>query len=565
MKPLALVALSSAVLGACAPGRSAAPAPAPVPVTAPEPAPTPAEMPSTPPAPAAPTAGPAAGAAREAARNWQLLDPATDRVPGTGAERALRELLATRKPARTVVVAVIDGGVDTAHADLRANLWRNPKEVAGNRKDDDNNGYADDVYGWNFIGGRDGRSVNHDTYEVTRLHAQCTGAAAAASALPLPPAERARCAEIAADFNRRRGEAEQQITQVRAIAGALERATPALRRAVGTDSLTVANVTALQATAPDVQRARQLFLQLAASGITPADIAEAQTQLEPQLQYGLNPAFDPRPIVGDAAANLAERRYGNADVTGPDAGHGTHVAGIIGAVRGNGAGIDGVAPAVRIMAVRAVPNGDERDKDVANAIRYAVDNGAHVINMSFGKGYSPGKAAVDAAAKYADERGVLIVHAAGNDGADLSKSPSFPVRRYATGGAAKNWIEVGASSWKGGDSLAAPFSNYGRAEVDVFSPGVDIMSTVPGGGYDRESGTSMAAPVVSGVAALLMAYYPSLTAADVKRIILESATRYATQQVVAPGDGGSVPFAQLSTTGAVVNAYEAVKRAESIR
>jgi subtilisin family serine protease len=426
---------------------------------------------------------------------------------------------------------------------------------------------VDDVRGWNFIGGRDGRAVNYDTYEVTRLHARCTGGAAAAR-MPAPSAaERAQCPAIAAEFTRRRQEADQQLPQVRSISNALARVLPVLRQAVGGDSLTPARVSALpQSTTPDVQQARQLYLQLAAAGITPAAVQEAQEELEARVQFNLNTAFDPRPLVGDSAASTTDRRYGNADVTGPDAKHGTHVAGIIAAVRGNGVGVDGVAPAVRIMGVRAVPNGDERDKDVANAIRYAVDNGAQIINMSFGKGFSPNKALVDAAVKYADAKGVLMVHAAGNDGADVSKTPNFPNDAYASGGEARGWIEVGASSWQGLDSLAAPFTNYGRPQVDVFAPGVDILSTVPGGGYERQDGTSMAAPVVSGVAALLMSYYPSLTAADVKRIILESATRYPDQPVVKPGAGeGTVPFGTLSATGGVVNAYEAVRRAETTR
>jgi subtilisin family serine protease len=243
---------------------------------------------------------------------------------------------------------------------------------------------------------------------------------------------------------------------------------------------------------------------------------------------------------------------------GPDASHGTHVTGIIGAARGNGIGMDGVASSVQIMTVRTVPDGDERDKDVANAIRYAVDNGAQIINMSFGKAYSPRKALVDAAVRYADERGVLMVHAAGNDGEDLEIEASFPTRDYEDGGQAANWIEVGAADWKVA-GLAAPFSNYGSTSVDVFAPGVDILSTVPGSEFDREDGTSMAAPVVTGVAALLMAYFPDLTAADVKSILLESSVKHGDRSVPRPGTGEPVPFGTLSVTGGVVNAYEAVR------
>jgi subtilisin family serine protease len=210
--------------------------------------------------------------------------------------------------------------------------------------------------------------------------------------------------------------------------------------------------------------------------------------------------------------------------------------------------------------VRTVPDGDERDKDVANAIRYAVDNGAHVINMSFGKGYSPRKELVDEAIRYADERGVLMIHAAGNDGENVDSVANYPNPVYADGGRAQNWITVGAANWAV-DSLAAVFSNYGAREVDVFAPGVAILSTVPGSEFEREDGTSMAAPVVTGVAALLMAYFPDLTAAGVRRILLDSAVPYGSRSVPRPGTGEPVPFGDLSVTGGVVNAYQAVRMA----
>ena len=558
MKQLVLIALSAISLSACSSGRPM-----------PDPAPAPVQQPQavdTTPAPApAPSPAAAVPVNREAPRNWQLLDPGADRVPGISVERAERELLAGRQPRRSVVVAVIDGGVDTAHVDLRSNLWLNPKETAGNGRDDDGNGYVDDVRGWNFIGGPDGKDVRWDTLELTRLYALCQKGTTASSRDSLPAAERQRCPEIIADYQQERSEAEQTLGNIRAAGDALDRSVQILRQALGTDSLTTASVTAFRPATPDATTARRIYLQLAANGITPTLVAEAREELEGRLEYGLNPQFEPRGIVGDDYLNVAERRYGNRDVMGPDADHGTHVAGIIGAVRGNSVGIDGVAPSVRIMSVRTVPDGDERDKDVANAIRYAVDNGAHIINMSFGKGYSPQKAAVDAAVKYADSRGVLMVHAAGNDGENVDQEPSFPTPIYLDGGSPKHWIEVGASSWKGADSLAALFSNYGKSRVDVFAPGEDILSTMPGGEYERQSGTSMAAPVVSGLAALLMSHYPTLSAADVKRVILESATRYPDQLVVRPGaPGEKVPFASLSATGGIVNAYAAIRLAEDM-
>ena len=218
------------------------------------------------------------------------------------------------------------------------------------------------------------------------------------------------------------------------------------------------------------------------------------------------------------------------------------------------------------MAVRAVPDGDERDPDVAAAIRYAVNNGAQIINMSFGKDYSPNKSAVDSAVAYAESKGVLLVHAAGNDGKSLETEPSFPNATLRSGAVAANWLEVGASSWKGLASLAAEFSNYGNTRVDLFAPGADILSTLPGGTTGRESGTSMAAPVVSGVAALLMAYFPELSALDVKRIIIESVRKMPELDVAKPGEGDArIKFGALSRTGGVIDAYAAVKLALSRR
>jgi subtilisin family serine protease len=498
----------------------------------------------------------------EAPRNWQLLDESVDGIPGIGAERAMRELLAGKTPKRTVLVAIIDNGIDTAHVDLKANLWTNPKEVAGNGKDDDNNGFVDDIHGWNFIGGKDGQDVHFDTFEVTRQYAACHGGDAASGQPKITDA--AKCAQIDADYNKQRSELEGNVQNYRQIDTMLGKLVPILKQAAMTDSLTPDRVRATRATSPELTQARQIFLNLAAQGATPEVISDGLKSLEGQLKYSLNPAYNPRAIVGDKYTDPSEHHYGNSDVMGQDAKHGTHVAGIIGALRGNGIGIDGIAPAVKFMMIRTVPDGDERDKDVANAIRYATENGAQIISMSFGKPYSPYKSAVDDAIKFADSHGVLMVHAAGNDGADLSKGKNFPTPAYTGGGRPMNWIEVGASSWKGGDDLAATFSNYSQTEVDVFAPGVDILSTVPGNNYERDSGTSMAAPVVSGLAALIMDFYPNLSASDVRKIIVSSVSKFSDQMVKRPGGNDQVTFGSLSVSGGIVNAYNALKMAEAM-
>jgi subtilisin family serine protease len=519
-------------------------------------------------APAAPPAAPAPGApgagevaltgflpAMEMAPDrWWMLDPETDGVAGAAVDRAYRELLADRQPARTVVVAIIDSGVDTTHVDLRPVLWRNVGEVGDTGRDDDGNGYADDVRGWNFIGGPDGRNVDVDTYEVARLYAACQAVAGGPSPV--------NCDRIAADLDEKRAETEQTLPQIRQMAQVADMIWPILESQVRGE-LTVERVRAVQSGRRDVMQAREIYLNLAEYGITRELIHREVERLERLLEYGLDPAFDPRHIVGDNYEDVTERFYGNSDVVGPDAAHGTGVAGIVAAVRDNDSPVSGIAGAARIMTIRAVPNGDERDKDVANAIRYAVDNGAHIINMSFGKPYSPQKEAVDAAVRYADERGVLLINAAGNDAHDLGQEATFPSRFFLDGDTARHWIQVGASSWHGGDRLAAVFSNWGRDHVHVFAPGVDILSTAPDNGYEAASGTSFAAPVVSGLAALLMSYFPELDAADVRRILMESATPLAERAVRLPGDEDSPMglFGDLAQAGGIVNAFEAVRLA----
>ncbi|HEX9106380.1 MAG TPA: S8 family serine peptidase [Longimicrobiales bacterium] len=511
---------------------------------------------------------PAEAAPATSPQNWWLLDPVQNHVPGIAAERAFTELLAGKKPQRSVVVAIIDSGIDTAHADLHGFLWTNPKETPGS--DGDGDGLLGDVRGWDYIGGPGGRDVGQDTYEVTRQYAALRARFETAKADTLSGQARADYAlyrKYKQEVERKRADAQSEQTQLEQLAPAVERATAILRQALGADSLTPENVQKLQSPRNDVTMARGMYLQMLGAGISPEEVLRGQAEVKNDLAYHLNPDFDPRAIVGDNYADVNQRAYGNTDVTGPDPMHGTNVAGIVLGVPGNREQLADGSPAVRIMVLRAVPDGDERDKDIANAIRYAADHGANIISMSFGKDISPQKAAVDDAVKYADSKGVLLVHAAGNDASNLDTSPDFPSRVFLSGGQASDWIEVGASSWRGLDRLAAPFSNYSRSRVDLFAPGVDIYSTLPGNAHGRLSGTSMATPVVSGVAALLMAYFPTLTAAQVKQILMSTTTNYASQTVARPGEGGSsgsVRFGELSASGGVVNAYNAVKAAQAM-
>jgi len=501
-------------------------------------------------------------------QRWQHLDQKADGVPGISTDRAYRELLAGRTPT-PVLVAVIDSGIDSAHVDLKPILWRNTREIAGNGRDDDRNGYADDVRGWSYLGGKDGRNVDIENLEATRIYAQGRSRYEGKKRDDFSKKEQtsfdlyetAKTAHLKA-----RTEAETIVPRIEQLLAIVGPAADALRQRSGGAALDSAALRQAAREQPAVPGVPQLYTLVHRQQAPGADLVlvrlrDALASLKNKLDVQLNPDYNGRAVVGDDPTNLKQRAYGNADSQGPDAGHGTHCAGIIGAVRGNNLGMEGVADAVRIMSVRAVPNGDERDKDVANAIRYAVDNGAQIISMSFGKDFSPHKAAVDEAMRYADKKGVLLVHAAGNDSRDLDASPNnFPSSNYLDGQPIPNLITVGASSRLNTADLAASFSNYGPQHVDVFAPGVAIYSTVPGGGYDLKSGTSMACPVVAGLAAVLKAYFPTLTAAQLKSCILTSAVPYHTQ-VSKPGTKTMVDFATLSRTGGIVNLYTAVQLA----
>ncbi|MAL16599.1 MAG: peptidase S8 [Balneola sp.] len=500
-----------------------------------------------------------------AAETWHLTPANSTPYYGTGVEKAYAELLADKAPGEKVIVAIIDSGTDIEHEDLEANVWVNEDEIPGNRTDDDGNGYVDDVYGWNFIGGPDGSHVNKDTYELTRLYSKLSNKYMGMSKDSVSEEnleEYEYYQEIEEAYNRRVEQNNRNLNQVGQSAQAILFAKQTLNVS-NIDSVSTEDLQISEGDTQQMQQAKQIMSYLLNNGATESDISELQEyyeHLQGLANYGLNPDFNPRDIVGDDYDDLRNRFYGNNDVIGPTSDHGTHVAGIVGAIRDNNLGATGIAD-IELMILRTVPDGDERDKDVANAIRYAAENGARVINMSFGKGYSPRKFYVDDAIRYADSVGVLMISGSGNGSENVDSTDSYPTRYYDDGGFATNYLRVGASSWQSDSMLVASFSNYGKENVDIFAPGVDVYSTYPNNEYKMESGTSMASPVVAGVAALIMSYYPELSATEVKSIILETVTK-VDQVVYKPGTQEGIPFSQLSSTGGIINAYEALKLAE---
>ncbi|PAU95891.1 peptidase S8 [Aliifodinibius salipaludis] len=511
----------------------------------------------------------------EPPEGWHHWDEEVTRFRGISSDKAYFELLADRSPQKTVTVAVIDGGVDTDHEDLDDIMWINEDEVPNNGKDDDNNGYVDDVNGWNFIGGADGENINHDTFELTRLYQKLTEKYGQMKSSALTDEEREEYLyyrEIKSDYEDKIREINQQYKNIQNIEQSKAEAENILNNHFADSSYSYKDLQNLQPTSQDLNFAKNVMLYVMENDIDSTLIADQKKQIYEFAKYGYNPDFNPRDIVGDDYEDKSERYYGNNDVAGPDPSHGTHVAGIIGAERNNGVGINGVANNVEIMAIRAVPNGDERDKDVANAIRYAVDNGADIINMSFGKSYSPHKEVVDKAVAQANKNNVLMVHGAGNSAQNTDTTANYPTDKYSSAisdSAATLWLSVGATSWKPNQKFVANFSNYGDQTVDLFAPGVDIYSTMPDNEYKFQEGTSMASPVVAGVTALIMAYYPELSAQQVRQVILENTTQYPDQQVNVPSEGNpeeaeQTAFAKLSVSDGVVNVYKALWAAEQM-
>jgi subtilisin family serine protease len=491
--------------------------------------------------------------------NWFNMDPDKDRFAGVSSDRTYAEMLNGMTP-DTVIVAVIDGGTDVNHPDLKANIWINSDEIQGNGIDDDKNGYADDIHGWNFLGNST-ETLNEDNLEMTRQYRMYL--AAKKSGAPQTADMKAAAKMYPKELKSTQKMFDMLKKLKTAMIGIEESAKP--------DSVRASHIAAYNTNDKSVKRILDMVARGMEAGVEYSymreQLLEGYDQLETAIKYHLNLDYNARAAMGLDSENYADSLYGNNDVTGGDPDHGTHVAGIIGAVRNNDTGINGVAAAVRIMVVRAVPDGDEFDRDIANSIRYAVDNGARIINMSFGKELSPGKKYIDEAMAYAAAKDVLIVHAAGNESANIDKTKTYPnamplAPENGTGALPRisGWVEVGASNSSGD---AGSFSNYGRKTVDLFAPGVNIYSTVYGDGHRMEDGTSMAAPMVSGVAAIIRSYFPQLSAEQVRNILVATVTKVPFD-TTRPGTKKKVGFNELCATGGIVNAFKAVEMAKGI-
>ncbi len=496
--------------------------------------------------------------------NWHLKDQASDQLQGVSVEKSYTELL-SGKEKREVVVAILDSGVDIYHEDLKGAIWVNENEISGNGIDDDKNGYIDDVNGWSFIGGAEG-DVEFDNLEFTRIFIDLNKKFVGKTEKTIDKKNKKefeRYLVFKKQFDDRLSEAEAAYNEFMQVYMAYEQAQALMQELTRKGNPTIEEISNVETSNEMEEAFKGFVLEVKTTGAE-SQLEEGKAHFENTLKYMYNLDFDSRHIVGDNYADTSEKNYGNNNVKGPESTHGTHVAGIVSALRDNGMGAQGINDSnVKIMSVRVVPNGDERDKDVANAIRYAADNGADIINMSFGKSYSPQKSVVDEAVAYASSKGVLLIHAAGNSSKNIDNKDNFPNKKPLKGKCVKSWIEVGSSTWTPAELMISDFSNYGKKSVDIFAPGSDIYSTTPENEYKMLSGTSMAAPVVTGVAALVMTYYPELTAQEVKDILINSAADFKKLRVDIPGESQElVKFKKLGKNGGVVNAYNAIRLAQ---
>jgi cell wall-associated protease len=510
----------------------------------------------------------------EELKNWSHADVLKDSIAGMSLEKAYKFL--EGKKGKEVIVAIADSGVDIEHEDLKEVLWVNTDEIAGNIKDDDNNGYVDDVYGWNFLGNKEGEIVNTDQLEITRIvkkGRERFGDKKVSEIAENDKEAYQQYLKVENEFLATISEKEYEIQEMNQTLESLKQVQgnfDAVKQFSKEDTLTLALLERLESPTLSLLMQVKKVAHILKQGMNESDLKE-YTQQVIANKDDIEKAINFRQSLGDDLYDINDKFYGNNNVIGSKdlEKHGTHVAGIVAASRNNKTGAIGVANNVKIMTVRVVPDGDEHDKDVALGIRYAVDNGAKIINTSFGKRFSPNKEWVFDALKYAASKDVLIVNAAGNDGKNMDVRKSYPTdSEDLTTEFTDNVITVGANSLHFNENLPAIFSNYGKINVDIFAPGVDVYATIPKDLYESISGTSMAAPSTSGVAALIRSYYPSLSAKEVKYILINSGV-IVTFDVIKPGSktaenqkGELISFSELSVSGSIVNAYNALVLAD---
>lgn len=514
--------------------------------------------------------------------DWHLRSLGPDSIWGAGIEKAY-QMLDGKKAKKKVRVAVISRGFDMEHEDLVDVLWTNKKEKPGNGSDDDKNGYIDDVHGWNFLGTKDGRDVIYTSEAISREFDKI----------------RARFEELDAKGRSRtlaeKDEYMQYLNLAREskIEGMYMSTILAKNIAKGMEEI---NQKLHEAYPNDSDFTYEQFLKIVPAPETLDSLNDiaynvnmliwgfSQKQMwsdryktrydnaqsyEKQYQDLKARQKDERGMIGDNMNDINDAQYGNANLLTGNPSVGTGLAGVIAAKRGNDIGIDGIADNAELMLIRAVPEGDGYDKDIAVAIRYAIKNGADIILIATHKKVAEDKDIVRLALEEAEQEDILIVHAVGESPRDIDNNPTYPSGLKEDGSYYNNFINVAASNVNG---LPLSLSNYGKKNVDLFAPGVDVYSCDAGDNYFKLTGTNASAAVVTGVAALIKSRFPKLTASQIKEIIVSTATNAPTEGVFYPfvseasnETPKTAQYSDLCRSGGIIDAAAAVQKAMNIK
>jgi cell wall-associated protease len=503
---------------------------------------------------------------------WQFLDIEKDTLAGTSLNRAYKEIIKQKK-GKPIIVAVIDNYMDIHHEDLKPAIWINKKEIPNNNIDDDHNGYVDDVNGWNFLGNKDEDLLYANT-ESTRIlkilekkypNFLNFNGNKIDSLLYIKTTNR---------YRKDKEEVDQLKVQMSNYLVKYRNGLKDLQKSFNKNKFTLSQFDSLYKININNNSLVESILfmrEVYRLGKTYESLKKDSIKIENQYKTTYKEGYYDRSLLGDNEFDLKYNKYGSNNMWKNIAlnHHGTIVAGIIAANRANKIGVEGFGDQIKIMPIRTTPSGgSEHDKDVSLAIRYAVDNGAKIINMSFGKTSSAYPQLIKEAILFAEINDVLIVAAAGNNSSDNDIEPFYPIDYDINTGVeyCNNFIKVAAITTDADQYFLASFTNYGKKTVDIFAPGYFLKTTYPENRYAYLDGTSMATPIVCGVAAVIRSYYPKLTASQVKQIILDSGVAYDNLKVQVPGEKEGIlkPFSELSKSGKVVNVYNAMIMAGKI-
>ncbi len=509
-------------------------------------------------------------------QTWWQKDMATDTIPGISLEKAYQEILSKKKHGKKVIVAILDTKLDIHHEDIKQQIWWNDDEIPNNGIDDDHNGYIDDMHGWNFLGNKD-EDVFYSNYESIRIIRKYDSLFLNKKINEIPEkylkdftlyqrAKELRKIELAKGIeNKEYGDF---------LVNTYPKSKALLKRIFKHEDYTVSELDSLYKIYENDSITAALVYYMSdykKYNLSQQWINEQKRKADIEMQTSLNFDFNERKLIGDNPENIDNKGYGNNKVWNDSIPfqHAIMVSGVLASDHTNKIGIKGVSDRVTLMPLCVVSSGgDEHDKDISLAIRYAVDNGAKIINISFGKPLSLYKKWIEEAIMYASSKDVVIICSAGNNNEKIRGERTHYPNDYTIDGTeiSDNLIKVGATTYLVNTKLKAGFSNYSNKHIDLFAPGYKVYTTKYGNKYDFVNGTSLSAPIVSGVAALIRSYYPSLSAAQVKTILMESGTSYDIDVEIKQEDGTQkmVPFAELSKSGKVVNAYNALLMAEEM-